>query len=70
MATPFVEGRLMGKDLWVEIKTECGHCGRPMRVMLNHEMRYRMESKGAKPLVFSPQIDWSKFEEPNIIHAF
>ncbi|HWX39749.1 MAG TPA: hypothetical protein VN345_01245 [Blastocatellia bacterium] len=31
--------------------------------------RYRQTS-GAEPLVFEPEVDWSKLREPTIVNAF
>ena len=68
-----MQGRLRNERLAVEIDTECGCCGRELRLhsvwngdSLEHEVR----SEGADPLVFEPQIDWAEFSEPNIIHAY
>ena len=70
MATPFVQGRLRGEQLEVAIDSECGHCSRPLRLEIDTEMSVRAASPGAEPMVFSPQIDWPRFAEPNIIHAY
>lgn len=70
MATPFVQGRLREESLSVSIRTECAHCGRPMRIEVDSELRCRVEDAGAEPLVFQPQINWATFSEPNIIAAY
>jgi hypothetical protein len=54
----------------VDIQSECAHCRRPMRLTADSELRFRVHDGGAEPLVFSPQVDWATFEEPNITHAF
>jgi hypothetical protein len=41
-----------------------------MRLTAERELRFRLHDDTADPLVFSPQIDWAVFEEPNITHAF
>jgi hypothetical protein len=41
-----------------------------MRLTVDSELRSRVHDAAAAPLVFSPQVDWSTFEEPNITHAF
>ncbi len=73
MATSFVQGRLRNEGLAIEIETECGCCGQELRIhsvydgnSLMHEVR----TEGAEPLVFEPQLDWSRFTEPSIIHAY
>jgi hypothetical protein len=37
---------------------------------VDSELKHQTRQGGAKPLVFSPQIDWNTFTEPNIIHAY
>jgi hypothetical protein len=70
MATPFVQGRLRGESLSVTIKTECGHCGRPMEIWVDSDLRHRLWEEEARPLVFQPMIDWEGFAESNIIDAY
>lgn len=70
MATPFVQGRLRDEPLEVCIETECGHCGEALHIVMDSELGYRVEEAGAEPMVFSPQVDWQEFDEPNIIHAY
>ena len=41
-----------------------------VRLTVDSELRFRVHDDGAEPLVFSPQVDWPRFEEPNITHAF
>jgi len=70
MATPFVQGRLRGEYIKVTVETACAHCGEPMHIDLDSELKYRVRQKDARPLVFEPKVDWETFEEPNIIHAY
>jgi hypothetical protein len=37
---------------------------------IDSELQYRVAEEGVEPLVFLPQIDWARFTEPNIIHAY
>ena len=53
----------------VTITTACGHCGQPLHMTVNSDMRYQVREQDAEPLVFLPQIDWTNFTEPNIIDA-
>jgi hypothetical protein len=41
-----------------------------MRLTVGSDLKYRVVERGAKPLLFEPEIDWAKFSEPNIIHAY
>jgi hypothetical protein len=68
-----VQGRLRNERLAIEIETECGCCGRELRidsVYDGNSLRNEVRSEGAEPLVFEPQIDWARFTEPSIIHAY
>jgi len=67
---PFVQGRLRGKPLSVRVESECAHCHRPLHLEIDSELGFRVEQAGAEPLVFVPQVDFDKLEEPSIIDAF
>lgn len=54
----------------MEVRTECAHCGQPLGMTIDSDLRYRVDQTDAAPLVFEPLIDWTTFTEPNIIHAF
>jgi hypothetical protein len=70
MAAPFVEGRLRKKRLVVEIETECAHCRKSIEMRVGSDLKHHVASKRARPLVFEPAIDWQRFNEPNITHAY
>ncbi len=70
MATPFVQGRLREQPVTVEIHTTCAHCGQPIELTVDGDMRYHVRTPGAAPLIFEPDLDWAAFAEPNIIHAY
>ncbi len=70
MAMPFVQGRLRDEQLVVKIESECAHCGRRLKIVLDSEMKILSVSKGAEPMVFEPDVNWAQFDEPNIIHAY
>ena len=70
MATPFVQGRLLERPLSVEIHTQCAHCEQPLIFTVDGNLRYRVHQSGAEPLLFQPNIDWTTFTDPNIIHAY
>ena len=65
-----MQGRIRQQTLSVDIETGCAHCARPFRLTADSELRLRVHDERAKPLVFSPQVDWATFQEPNITHAF
>lgn len=70
MATPFVQGHLRNEPLIVEISTSCAHCARPIQIQMDQDLNYTVHSPGAEPLIFEPELNWDKFAEPNIIHAY
>jgi hypothetical protein len=66
-----VQGRLRaGEGLTFHIHSECAHCGRPLELTMDGALNYRLADGDAQPLMFAPDIDWNRFEEPNIIHAY
>jgi hypothetical protein len=70
MATPFVQGRLRDEPLTVLVETECGHCGRPLEIEIDSDLNFRVLSKGAEPLIFTPLVDFSTLKDPSIIDVF
>jgi hypothetical protein len=54
----------------VDIESACAHCGQALRLTVDSALQFQVDDPAADPLVFSPQIDWPTFEEPNITHAF
>jgi hypothetical protein len=70
MAAPFVQGRLTKKQLSIEIETECAHCERRIRLVVGSNLKFQIDARSAKPLLFEPEVNWSQFTEPNIIHAY
>lgn len=69
-ATPFVQGRLRGESLSVEVSSQCAHCSRPMHIRIDSDLNYQVSEKGCEPIVFVPDVNFSKLEEKCIIHAF
>ncbi len=67
---PFVQGQLRGEPLSVVVETECAHCGRPLHLEIDSELRYRVVEEDAQPLLFVPLVDFDKLDDPSIIDAF
>ena len=65
-----MQGRIRNQALSVDVESECAHSGRSLRLTVDSELRFGLRDETAEPLVFSPQVDWATFEEPNITHAF
>jgi len=66
---PFVQGHLRKVALEVTIESECAHCGQPMRIAIDSELRCRV-LEGEEPIVFVPLLDFEKLKAPNIIDDF
>ncbi|MFY9573194.1 MAG: hypothetical protein WAV20_17480 [Blastocatellia bacterium] len=41
-----------------------------MRFTLDSDLKRRVHDGRSEPLLFEPEVDWAKFKEPNIIHAY
>ena len=70
MATPFVQGRLLKKDLGCVIETECAVSGRPIRFELDSDLGYRVRPPAEKPVFFIPMIDLPNLDAPCIVDDF
>ena len=70
MATPFVQGRLLDKDLGCQIETECAITGHPIVFELDSELRYRVCPPAEKPVFFIPMIDLANLDAPCIVDDF
>lgn len=70
MAAPFVQGRLTDQSLSAVIDTSCAHCDRPIRLQVDSDLNASVETAGPRPLLFHPKVDWTTFDQPNIIHGF
>jgi hypothetical protein len=65
-----VQGQLREEALSFEIETSCGHCGEPIHIEMDSELRYRVREAGADPIVYVPMVDFEELEDPSIIDAF
>jgi hypothetical protein len=65
-----VQGQLRGEPLSVLIETECGHCGQPLHLQVDNELRYEVQETGAAPMIFAPMVDFDRLEDPSIIDVF
>jgi hypothetical protein len=67
---PFVQGHLRKEVQAFVVSTECAHCGRALHLELDRDLNCRVVEKDAAPLVFSPNVDFDKLEDPSIIDAY
>jgi hypothetical protein len=70
MATPFVQGRLLDRDLSCSVNTECAVTGRPIDFELDSELRYRVKPPAEKPVFLIPMIDLPNLDAPCIVDDF
>jgi len=70
LATPFVQGRLLEKDLSCSIETECSISGRPIGFELDSDLRYSVRPPAEKPMFFIPMIDLPNLGAPCIVDDF
>jgi len=67
---PFVQGRLLEKDLGCEIETKCSVSGRPVVFELDSEFRYGVRPPAEKPVFMIPMIDIRNLDAPCIVDDF
>lgn len=41
-----------------------------MRLTIGSDLKHQIADGRARPLLFEPEIEWARFVEPNIIHAY
>jgi hypothetical protein len=70
VATPFVQGRLLDRDLSCIITTECAVTARPIVFELDSELVYRVRPPAQRPVFFVPMIDLPDLEAPCIVDDF
>ena len=70
MATPFVQGRLLEKDLNCTVETECAVSGRPIVFELDSDLRYEVVPPAVQPVFFIPMIDLGNLDAPCIVDDF
>jgi hypothetical protein len=70
MATPFVQGKLLDKDLSCTVKTECAVSGRSIVIELESDLSYRVRPPAERPVFFIPMIDLPNLDAPCIVDDF
>jgi hypothetical protein len=70
VATPFVQGRLLEKDLSCAINTECAISKRAICMEIDSELRYHVRTEGARPVFFVPLLDLPNLDAPCIVEDF
>jgi hypothetical protein len=70
VATPFVQGRLLDRDLTCTITTECAVSGREIAFELSSELVFRVLPPAERPVFFVPMIDLVHLDAPCIVDDF
>ena len=70
MATPFVQGQLLDKDLSCTVVTECAISGRPVVFELKSDLGFRVRPPAEKPVFFIPMLDLSNLDAQCIVDDF
>ena len=70
MATPFVQGRLLDRDLSCTVETKCSISSRPIVFELDSELRFMVLPPAEKPVFFVPMIDLPNLDAPCIVDDF
>jgi hypothetical protein len=65
-----VQGKLQNKYISLEIETKCKHCEQNLHILIDSNMEVSIREESVTPLVFMPDVDWSKFAWPTIIDAY
>ena len=51
------------------VRTECACCAQPIELQVDDQLRCRVISEGASPLVVMPLVDLRRLKDPSIIDA-
>jgi hypothetical protein len=65
-----VQGQLRSENLTFHIETRCGHCDQPLHLEVNSDLDVHVVEKEAEPLIFVPQVNFGRLQDPSIIDAF
>jgi hypothetical protein len=65
-----VQGQLRKESLSFQIKTECGHCKKPLHIQIDSDLNYQVQEAEASPLIYAPMVDFGKIADPSITDAF
>jgi hypothetical protein len=65
-----VQGCLRNEPIAATIRTRCARTGRELTLEVDFEGDVEVRGKSASPLLFEPEIDWTRFEKPHILDDF
>ncbi|MGE5048468.1 MAG: hypothetical protein ACM3PC_07885 [Deltaproteobacteria bacterium] len=58
------------KPLTVRIESRCAACAGPICIDVDQDLHWDAAAGGPSPLILEPSVDWSRFSEPSILHAY
>jgi len=61
---------LRREHLEANLVTECAHCHTALGLAISSDLTIDVLTRGADPIVFLPEVDWNRFNEPNILDAY
>lgn len=65
-----MQGQLRHEKLSFLIETECAHCGKPITIEMDSDLKYKVRQPDANPLVFVPNVNFATLKDPSIIDGF
>ena len=65
-----MQGQLRQEKLSFLVETECAHCGKPIHIEIDSDLKYKVLEPGANPLVFVPNVNFATLKDPSIIDGF
>ncbi len=64
-----MQGQLRREPVSVLVETSCAQCGLPLAFTADDQLAYRLEG-ASDPILFVPQVDFSRLKDPSIVDAF
>ncbi len=65
-----MQGQLRNAPLEVEINSACANSDNAIKVVIDSDLNYRILTGSPSLLVFEPDVDWNRFQEPNILNGY
>jgi len=65
-----VQGKLREEYLAVVVRTQCAHCGKPMKLQIDSDLNCKVTEEGCNPVVFVPDVNLIELDDESIINAF
>jgi hypothetical protein len=69
-ATPFVQGQLRKQKLMGVITSSCPCCGERIEIEIDSDLKHRVLTEKAHPVISAPLVNFKKLKDPSIIDSF